>query len=74
MDIHENKNGDTTSKPEAGTRDPKAKGAQRDENPDRGRNRVPNSEHEIKDAKENKTSQEKGASRTRREEPQSNTN
>jgi hypothetical protein len=59
MDIHENKKGDTASKPEAGTRDPKAKGAQRDENPERGRNRVPNSEHEIKDAKENKTSQEK---------------
>jgi hypothetical protein len=28
MDIHENKRGDTESKPEAGARDPKAKGAQ----------------------------------------------
>jgi hypothetical protein len=59
MDVHENKKGDTESKPEAGTRDPKAKGAQRDENPDRGRTRVPNTESEMKDAKENKTSQEK---------------
>jgi hypothetical protein len=59
MDIHENKKGDTASKPEAGARDPKAKGAQREESPARGRNRVPNTEHEIRDAKENKTSQEK---------------
>jgi hypothetical protein len=58
MDIRENK-GDTASKPEAGARDPKAKGAKRDESPDRGRNRVPNAENEIKDAKENTLSQER---------------
>jgi hypothetical protein len=59
MDIGENKKGDTASKPEAGTRDPKAKGAQRDENQDRGRNRVPNTEDELGFGTENKTSQEK---------------
>ena len=59
MDIKENKKGDTESKPEAGTRDPKAKGAQRDKSPDRGRNRVPNTEHELGNGTENKTSQEK---------------
>jgi hypothetical protein len=59
MEIHENKKGDTSSKPEAGTRDPKSKGAQRDKSPDRGRKRVPNTEHELGNGKENKTSQEK---------------
>jgi hypothetical protein len=60
MDIKEDKKGGTASRPEAGTRDPKAKGAQRDENPDRGRNRVPNTEDEIKGCgTENETSQEK---------------
>jgi hypothetical protein len=60
MDIHENKRGDTESKPEAGARDPRAKGARRDENPDSGRTRVPNTEDEIKGCgTENKTSQEK---------------
>jgi hypothetical protein len=58
MDIKENKKGDTESRPQAGTRDPKGKQSQRDENPDTG-NRVPTTENEIKDAKENKTSQEK---------------
>jgi hypothetical protein len=57
MDIHER--GDTESKPQAGTRDPKGKGAQRDENPDRGRDRVPNTEDELRVGTENKTSQEK---------------
>jgi len=60
MDIHENKKGDTESKPEAGTRDPKGKGAQRDEHPDRGRTRVPSTPDEITGSgTENKTSQEK---------------
>jgi hypothetical protein len=61
MDIHENKKADTAvSKPEAGTRGPKAKGAQREENPDRGRTRVPNTQDEIKgNGTENETSQEK---------------
>jgi hypothetical protein len=58
MNIHENKKGDTSSKPEAGARDPKSKGAQRDKSPDRGRKRVPNTEHELSGT-ENKTSQEK---------------
>jgi hypothetical protein len=60
MDIRENKKGDTESKPQAGTCDPKGKGAQREESPDRGRTRVPNTEDEITGCgTENKTSQEK---------------
>ena len=57
---NQNKKDDVVGKPEAGVRDPKAKGAQRAENPDRGRDRVPSTQDEIRgNGTENKTSQEK---------------
>jgi hypothetical protein len=59
MDIHENKKSDIVGKPEAGTRDPKGKQEQLEVHPRKGRERVPNTEDEIEDAKENLTSQEK---------------
>jgi hypothetical protein len=56
---NQNKNDDVAGTPEAGIRDPKKKQAQLDKHPRKGRNRVPNTEDELKDATENKTSQEK---------------
>jgi hypothetical protein len=56
---NQNKKDDVVGKPEAGVRDPKKKQAQLNEHPRKGRNCVPNTEGEIKDAKENNTSQEK---------------
>jgi hypothetical protein len=58
MDSHENKKYDIAAKPSAGAGGPKGKQKQLDKNP-HGRNRPENTEDEIKDATENKTSQEK---------------
>jgi hypothetical protein len=55
---NKNKN-DVAGKPEAGARDSKGKHAQLKEHPHKGRERVPNTEDEIQDATENKTSPEK---------------
>jgi hypothetical protein len=75
MDIHDNKKGDTAAKPETGTRDPKSKQAQRDENPDRGRTRVPSTQDEIKgNGTESKTSQEKARVEQGGKNHRSNTN
>jgi len=58
MDSHENKKYDTPAKPQAGANDPKGKQKLLDKTP-HGRHRPPNTEDEIKDATENKTSQER---------------
>jgi hypothetical protein len=58
MDCEENKKGDIAGTPNAGTRDSKGKGKLLAQTP-HGRNRPANTEDEIQDAKENKTSQEK---------------
>jgi hypothetical protein len=56
---NQNKKDDVVGTPEAGSRDPKKKQAKLNVHPRKGRGRVPNTEDEIHDAKENKTSQEK---------------
>jgi hypothetical protein len=56
---NQNKKDDVVGKPQAGTRDSKNKQAQLNEHPRKGRDRVPSTQDEIHDAKENKTSQEK---------------
>jgi hypothetical protein len=59
MDIKENKKADVRSKPDAGTRDPKDKQGQLEDNPITGRDRVPNTEDELTEPKENTTAQTK---------------
>ena len=55
---NQNPKDDIEGTPQQGTRDPKGKQKLLDKTP-HGRHRPPNTEDEIQDAKENKTSQEK---------------
>lgn len=56
---NQNKKDDVVGKPEAGVRDLKDKQGQFEEHPRKGRERVPNTEDEIHETKENKTSKKK---------------
>ena len=56
---NKNKN-DIPARPQAGVSDPKAKHAQLEEHPRKGRERVPSTQDEVQDATENKTAPEKG--------------
>jgi hypothetical protein len=58
MDSHENKKYDIPAKPKADATDPKGKAALLEETP-HGRHRPENTEDELGDPVENKTSQEK---------------
>jgi hypothetical protein len=53
MDTEENKKGDVDATPQAGVRDPKDKAGKLEEHPRKGRERVPNTEDELDDPKEN---------------------